>query len=76
VSVPTWQDQARAFLGADSVGACPYRTVVLGAIAGRLGSMAVQHVMGGPRTESTDRMFDRFAIGCRAFLAAYEAERE
>jgi hypothetical protein len=50
-----------------------HRGEVIGAIAGIMANMMVQYLMGGPRTETSEQLFARFALGCRAFLAAYEA---
>jgi hypothetical protein len=83
----TWQEQARSFLSSAPMSAAErvrvigllqeaHRGEVGGAIAGVMANMVVQYLMGGPHMESPPQMFARFAQGCRAFLAAYEAERE
>lgn len=81
----TWQEQARAFLPsgsnatdfliADAI-ARGDRQEIFGAIAGTLARMVFERAMGGPHNATPDQFWNRFASGCRAFLAAYGAHRK
>lgn len=79
----SWQEQAVEFMKAiprvdgSVVGHTFYRldrAEVLGAVAGGLARIPLWRVMGGPHKSTLDEMYAVFALGCRAFLAAYEAE--
>jgi len=70
-----WQEQARAFLEGSTYVTHANPSITCGAIAGRLALISFERVMGGPHRETESEMLARFAQGCRAFLAAYEAEK-